>query len=134
MTKIPVKYGLELTIFVNAIFLFSFYEACTNPNTTGIIILVFTFLLVNYLIFSIRYSVDQHNLYIKYGIFATTTIELKDIKEVKKTKNLISSPAPSVFGRVKIISTFQDVIISPLYYEEFKALLKQKNPNIEFKD
>lgn len=134
MTKIPVKYGLELIIFMNSIFLFSFYEAKKDPNTLGIIVLIFTAILANYLILSIKYSVDHYKFYIKYGIFATTTIELKDIKRIEKTKSWISSPAPTIFGRVKVISTFQDIIISPADYQEFKNIILKRNPNIEFID
>ncbi len=134
MTSIPVRYGKEILIFMNLTFLFCFLASYENPHKWGLITLLITVIFANYVLLGIKYSIDDQNLYIKNSIFGTTTISIKDIKAIKKTGNILSAPAPSIFGRVAISSTFHDTVISPLHYEEFKQMLLSRNPKIEFTD
>ncbi len=134
MTVIPVRYGLEILIFVYLIFLFICIVAFENPNTLGIITLTAMILFTNYAVFGIKYSIDNENLYIKNSIFGTTTVPIATIKTVEKTQSILSSPAPSIFGRVRILSKAHDIIISPRHYDEFKNLLLSINPEIVFKN
>lgn len=136
MKNIPVKIGWELLIPLNLIFIFMIISGFTDEKisavVTGFIILVF----INYTFFSIRYCIDEQNfLHIKNGIFGTTKIPVNAIYKIEKTWNPLSSPAPSIFGRMEIYwKKYNYIIISPKDFNDFKNELLKINPNITVKE
>jgi len=136
MKNIPVKIGWELLIPLNLIFTFMIISGFTDEKisavVTGFIILVF----INYTFFSIRYCIDEQNfLHIKNGIFGTTKIPVNAIYKIEKTWNPLSSPAPSIFGRMEIYwKKYDYIIISPKDFNDFKNELLKINSNITIKE
>jgi hypothetical protein len=80
----------------------------------------------------ISYRIIGNELIIRNSIFGSTRIPISDIRNVKRTKNPISSPAPSIFGRIEIIYKNGSIIISPKDFDLFKNELLKINPNITF--
>lgn len=134
MKNIPVKIGWELVIPILLIIAVSNFSAIKSESWKALIapVLILGFVLV--VIFGIRYRIDSQKLYIQNSIFGTTKININDISRIEKTWNPLSSPAPSIFGRVQIYYTNGSIIISPKNYEEFKNELLKINPNITVKD
>ena len=134
MKNIPVKIGWELVIPILLIIAVSNFSAIKSESWKALIapVLILGFVLVG--IFGIRYRIDSQKLYIQNSIFGTTKINIDDISRIEKTWNPLSSPAPSIFGRVQIYYTNGSIIISPKNYEEFKNELLKINPNITVKD
>ncbi len=134
MKNIPVKIGWELVIPILLIIAVSNFSAIKSESWKALIapVLILGFVLV--VIFGIRYRIDSQKLYIQNSIFGTTKINIDDISRIEKTWNPLSSPAPSIFGRVQIYYTNGSIIISPKNYEEFKNELLKINPNITVKD
>ena len=134
MKNIPVKIGWELVIPILLIIAVSNFSAIKSESWKALIapLLILGFVLV--VIFGIRYRIDSQKLYIQNSIFGTTKININDISRIEKTWNPLTSPAPSIFGRVQIYYTNGSIIISPKNYEEFKNELLKINPNITVKD
>ncbi len=133
MKNIPVKIGWEILVFVLIVLIISNYQSFLKMELKPILFAVCIFGLVLGLCFSIKYRLDEANLYIKNSIFRTTKIKIEDIYKIEKTYNPISSPAPSIFGRVEIYYKNQSIVISPKEFDEFADVLLKINPNIIIK-
>jgi membrane protein YdbS with pleckstrin-like domain len=86
--------------------------------------------LVLALLFSMRYCIDESNLYIKLGPISFSTIPLNNIQKVEHSYNPLSSPASSL-KRLFIKSEGKEVLISPSDEDEFIRLLKTRNQDIQ---
>lgn len=94
----------------------------------GFIIFIYAFVL--HIFLKTSYTVENKILKIKCGFLFKKNIPIETIKTIKKTKSLMSSPAPS-FDRVEIIyGKFDAVIISPKDKIGFTNDLTATNPNI----
>ncbi len=134
MKNIPVKIGWELLLFILIVIIFSTYQEILKLDWRALILPIIIFALVSGLCFSIKYKLDQEFFYVKNSIFGTTKINVKDIYKIEKTRNLISSPAPSISGRVEIYFKNNSIVISPKNFEEFKNDLLKIKPNITVKE
>lgn len=130
MKKIPVKVGCEILLLVYGIFFFMLYQYYVDPKAGAAIVIALYFIFVTVTIFGIRYRIVAHTLEIRNGLFGTTKIDINTIARIEKTWNAISSPAPSIFGRVEIYYHQKSVVISPQNFEAFKDELLSVNPNI----
>ena len=133
MKIIPVKYGLDILLVVYGAFFFMVYQYYSEPKPVALIIMALYFIFVTICIFGIRYSIDDQILKINTSFFGTTNIDIHQIKTIEKTWNALSSPAPSVFGRVEIFYENKSIVISPQNLEEFKQNLLSINPSITIK-
>ena len=134
MKKIPVKYGIETFIIILLPFLFIISESISNEKFSGILVSFAVLVFVCWVIFGIQYFVDGQLLIIKNSFFGKTKIDINEITKVEKTSNMLSSPAPSLTGRIEIYYGNKSIVISPKFFEEFKNELLRINPNINFKD
>ena len=134
MKNIPVRVGWELLLFVFVVMIFSTYQEILKHNWKALTFLMIIFGLVSGLCFSIKYKLDQEFFYIKNSIFGTTKIDVKDIYKIEKTWNQLSSPAPSIMGRIEIYYKDDSIVISPRDFDELKNELLRINPNITVKE
>lgn len=132
--NIPTKIGLELLLPLNLLFAFIAYQAYNEPKIEGYIVLILVVIFINYSLFSIKYFIDNNILHIKNGIFGTTKIPISEINKIEKTWNMISSPAPSIIGRIEIFYKGNSIVISPKNFDELKSALLKINPNIIVKE
>lgn len=83
-----------------------------------------------YVLAAIKYKIHDNELTVSGGFLINGTIDIEDIKQIKKTRSLISSPAAS-FDRIQIFYGGNDsVIISPKEKKEFIDHLLSINPDI----
>ena len=134
MKKIPVKYGIDTFIIILLPFLFIISESISNEKFSGILVSFAVLVFVCWVIFGIQYFVDGQFLIINNSFFGKTKIDINEINKVEKTSNMLSSPAPSLTGRIEIYYENKSIVISPKYFEEFKNELLRINPTINFKD
>ena len=134
MKKIPVKYGIDTFIIILLPFLFIISESISNEKFSGILVSFAVLVFVCWVIFGIQYFVDGQFLIIKNSFFGKTKIDINEITKVEKTSNMLSSPAPSLTGRIEIYYGNKSIVISPKFFEEFKNELLRINPDINFKD
>ena len=129
-----VSYGLLIAVFI--VF---FSPLILNLIKTGInlnLILISFFLIIIYglithMFLKTHYIIEGNKLKIKCGFFTYKPIEINEIREISKSSNIISSPAPS-FDRIEIkYGKFEEMIISPKDKFEFAKYLTSLNPNIK---
>jgi hypothetical protein len=133
MKNIPVRIGWELLIPVFLIILLPISLDVKNGNWEILLLPSAIFGAVVLLMITISYKIDDEFLYVRNSIFGTTKIKINDITKIEKTGNLISSPAPSIIGRVEIFFTNGSIIISPKNFNDFENELLTINPNITVK-
>jgi len=131
--KSKVSYGLliaiSLIMFGPFIFKLSDYTLNTQ-RILGILLLLVTFALILHMFLTTIYTIDNGKLKIKSGFFSYKPIEISEIKRIKKTNNIISSPAAS-FDRIEIqYGKFKSIIISPKDKLNFCKDLNELNPEI----
>lgn len=131
-----VSYGLLIFIFL--IFfgplIWDFANGRTEGKSIGLLIFMsLVFLFIVHLFFGTNYTIQNGLLKIRSGLFSFKPIEISQIKEVSKTRVLLSSPAPS-FDRILIkYGKFDEIIISPKDKFQFAKDLCQINPEIKDK-
>lgn len=132
----PSKVSYGLMIFIFMIFFAPFIFHIIDEGFSELVSVVLVFLIILYgfivyLFFQTVYIIENSQLKIKFGFFSFKPIDIMDIKEISKTSNIISSPAPS-FDRVEIkYADFGSVIISPKDKTSFSKDLVQLNPEIK---
>ncbi|WP_187269328.1 PH domain-containing protein [Algibacter pacificus] len=98
----------------------------------GIFLLVYGLCL--YLNFSTKYTITESGiLEVICGFLYHKRFDIKKIKSVAKTGNLMSSPAPSLDRIELTYGKFDVIVISPKDKNEFARALQQVNPEIENK-
>ncbi len=136
MTKIyksKISYGLLLVIFL--VFYGPLVPDLINKElnskmlmTIGLLTLFFALIL--HMFFKTRYIIDDNKLKIKCGLIPYKPIDIATIKEIARTKSIISSPAPS-FDRIVIkYGKYDEIIISPKDKQNFVKDLLRINPKI----
>ena len=129
-----VSYGLLIFVFLLFYLplLPNLFIGEINEKTIGLIYfetVVFTFIV--HLFLNTVYSIENTSLKIRCGVFSYRPIDINLIKEISKTKSIISSPAPS-FDRILIkYGKFDELIISPKDKINFINDLMKVNPNIK---
>lgn len=97
---------------------------------SAIMLLTIAFLLHIFLGTTYRIN-DRNQLMVKSGFIFNASIEIANIRSIRKTRNLISSPAPS-FDRIEIkYGEWDMIIISPKDKHEFARALLKINPDID---
>jgi hypothetical protein len=97
----------------------------------GLIVILLSVAFIVYMFLSTAYEVEQNILKIRSGFFFHRTIPIDSIKEIRATRNPISSPAASL-DRLLIISNMSDsIMVSPKDKEAFVDHLTAINPNIQ---
>lgn len=136
ITKYPSKISYPLLIIVFIIFfcapIFNFIESGISIDlvlNSSFLMIVFGFVI--HIFFSTAYIIEGNELKVRCGFKSYPPIVIKEIKEIKKTNNMISAPAAS-FDRIAIkYGKFEEIIISPKNKLEFVKHLVDINPSIE---
>lgn len=93
--------------------------------------LIIIFGLILHMFLKTTYTIEDDKLKIKCGFFKYKPIKISAIKEISKSSNLRSSPAPS-FDRIEIkYGKVEKMIISPKNKLQFTKNLTCLNPNIK---
>jgi len=96
------------------------------------IIMFATVIFVGWIWFGTSYIISEEILIIRCGPFSER-IKIKDIKSIKKTRNLLSSAALSI-DRIEIKYGYSGMtLISPEDRVQFVGLILKKNNNINIK-
>ena len=127
------KIGLEIIIPILIILAFGFKNIINEPKVAPIILLILVLAFITYMLTSIKYTVENQNLNIKAGFLINQNINIMNIESIKKSKNILSSPAASL-DRIEIIENNKNSrLISPKNKIEFIEELNKINPQIDVK-
>lgn len=121
---------LSLLLFAPLVMDLSESEADSSLiGMTLFILPVYGFVLFTFL--RTRYTINGDTLHIQCGFFTYSPIPIRNIREVTRTRSILSSPAPS-FDRIEVkYDKFNSLILSPKNKKEFVAELQKCNPNIQ---
>jgi len=131
MEKFKSKIDLWFVILVGILFTLILIRLAYDQNWVGFIFIIFVISYVIYSFSTTTYSIEGDKLKIKCGYFFNFLIEIKDIKTISETFNIISSPALS-FNRLEILyNKFDTLLISPKDKNRFLETIKRINPEIK---
>lgn len=127
------KVSFVLLIIIFFVLLGSFFRAFQNLQIIPILICVILNILILFLFFYTKYTISQTNLNVNASFLVNKNIDIMTINKIKNSKSIISAPAAS-FDRLEIFyNTFDSVLISPKFKEQFLSDLININPRIEIK-
>jgi hypothetical protein len=132
MKRYHSKIGALFLIPVLVLLISLSYSVYNETKIFGIAVLITISSFILDLICRTYYFIKDDYLFIRCGIF-TTTIEVKSIRKISDSKNLISSPALSIDRLEIIYNKFDSVLISPKDKAGIINDLKQANPDIIIK-
>lgn len=131
MEKFKSKIDLWFVILVSILFTLLLIRLAYDQNWVGFIFIIVVISYVIYSFLTTVYSIEGDKLKIKCGYFFNFLIEIKDIKKISETFNIISSPALS-FNRLEILyNKFDTLLISPKDKIRFLEAVKRINPEIK---
>ncbi len=132
--KAKVSYLLLIVIFAlffTPAILGIIYKGIHKEFYVSIGILISSYLFILIMFLNTDYLIENNELKIKCGFLFHKKINIMEIKSIKKTNSLISSPAPS-FDRIEITyGTSDTIIISPKDKVTFTKDLTRINHNIK---
>jgi len=113
-TKIPFgMLSLLSLVFIIPVVFELFYNGVTEQFYVLSGIMIPTYAFVLHIFLMTDYRIEDNILEIKSGFLVHLKIDIAEIKEIRKTSSLMSSPAPS-FDRIEIkYGKYDEVIISP---------------------
>jgi hypothetical protein len=129
------KFGWAVFLFMTALFTVIFwmnFDYEEGPWGAFSLVLVFGGILGLFSILSVstRYTISATSLHIRCLPFYNKIIEMTAITKVAVTRNLISSPAPSL-DRIEVyFGKYDSIVISPKDKLQFMEDLKKANPSI----
>jgi hypothetical protein len=125
----PSKRDWWLGLLIWGLVLLAAVPALLKPGKGQLIIMVAVILFVGWIWFGTGYEISDGELKIRSGPFRQR-ISIQEIRENKKTRNPLSSPACSL-DRMEIkYGQSKRVMISPADKEGFIRLLVGKSPQI----
>ncbi len=123
-----------LAIILIAILLPMIYILKEPHNFIHLIVPLLSFFAILNLFLTIKYTIIGNTLNVKVSFWFNQNIDINTIKEIKKTRSLLSSPAASVTDRILIkYGKYNQIILSPKDKHNFIKTLISINPEIENK-
>lgn len=114
-------------------FLIILINSFSQKSWVLVIICIIFLSLLLHLFFTTKYIITQENLNIKSSFFYNLNVDIKTIRKVSETNNILSSPATSIDRLEVFYNKFDSILISPKEKKEFINNLLKINPNIEVK-
>jgi hypothetical protein len=131
MIAFKSKIGLELVIPISLILIACATLMIIEKSWVGLIIILLVAILISLIFQSIRYRIDQDKLWVECGGFKYKPIDILSIREIKKSRDPISSPAASLDRIAIICEGSKKILLSPDQKKEFVQGLLDINPNIK---
>jgi hypothetical protein len=119
-----------LGLLIWGLMLLAAIPALLKPGKGQLTIMIAVILFIGWIWFGTRYEILEDELKIRCGPF-TQRISLQEIKEIKRTRSPLSSPACSL-DRMEIkYGKSRRVMISPADKENFIKTIIEKSPSIQ---
>lgn len=133
-TKVyPSKFGWAVFLFLLVLFLSLFWVGYDSEKEHQWIFMLIGISTLGFFVLTSKltnYRIEEHYLHIKCPPFYNKKIAINSITKVAVSRNLISSPAPSL-DRIEIyFNTYDSIVISPKDKLQFMEDLKRINPSI----
>jgi len=126
----PTKRDVWLGILIWGLMLFGMIPAIIQSAKLPLVIMILVVLFVGWIWFGTGYEISEDRLKISCGPFRQR-IPIKEIKEIKRTRSPLSSPACSL-DRMEIkYGKSKRIMISPADKENFIKTIMKKSRNIQ---
>lgn len=133
MEKFKSKTDLWFILFLILLFGLILARLVYDGDWVAFAFILLVTAFIGHVFLTTYYDVKDNKVLIKCGFFYNMEIEIKDIKQVSESYNIISSPALS-FDRLEILyDKFDTILISPNDKLRFIETIKKINPQIEIK-
>jgi hypothetical protein len=133
MKKYKSKIDLWLVVLLSVVFGVIIISLMINKVWIGLAIMLIPSVFVLNMFTSTFYTLDGYELIIKCGLLYKVVVPINDIKRIRESNDLISSPALSI-DRLEIqYGKFETVLISPKEKFSFIDAVKTLKPDIEIK-
>jgi hypothetical protein len=131
MKTFKSKVGMELVIPIALIVGINLLVMVYLNVWPAVTILFFVGLFIVHLFLTTYYQIDGIFLKIKSGLIYSSTIDIRSLKRIVRTRTYFSAPATSLDRLEILYNKFDTVIISPNDKDNFIKELKSVNPDIE---
>jgi hypothetical protein len=125
------KIGLEIVIPLVIILGGTSFLMIYKNSWFGLFIISLVVVFISHMLLTTFYKVDKNILTIKCGFLFNKEIEIKKIKKIEETNNILSSPAASLDRLAIFIDKYEPIMVSPKDKEGFIKELIQINADIE---
>ena len=126
----PTKRDVWLGILIWGLMLFGMIPAIIQSAKLPLVIMILIVLFIGWIWFGTGYEISEDQLKISCGPFRHR-IPIQEIKEIKRTRSPLSSPACSL-DRMEIkYGKSKRIMISPADKENFIKTIMKKSQNIQ---
>lgn len=125
------KIGLELVIPISLILTGCAILMAAERSWPGLLIILLVAAGIGWILVSIEYRIDREHLTVHCGGFRYRSIDIHSIREIKKSRDPISSPAGSLDRIAILCEGSKKILLSPEQKKEFVQGLLDINPNIK---
>ncbi len=126
----PSKRDFWLGLLIWGLMLLGAVPAFLKPGKGQLMIMIAVILFVGWIWFGTGYEISESELKIRCGPFRQR-VPLQEIREIKRTRNPLSSPACSL-DRMEIkYGKSKRVMISPADKANFIKMMIEKSPQIQ---
>ena len=131
MEKFKSKIDLWLVVLLVLIFGFQLTQLASGQKWATFIFTLSVGAFIVHLFANTFYEIENDKLRIKSGFLVNSLIEIKNIKKISETFNVMSSPALSL-DRIEIFyGKNNSILISPKDKSGFFEAIKSINPEVE---
>ncbi|WP_421828165.1 PH domain-containing protein [Larkinella sp.] len=127
------KIGLELAIPLGLVLGSISILMILNRIWPGVFILLAVVAFIVYLFLNTRYTIRNGKLEVTAGFLYQSTIDVGAIRQIRETRNPLSSPALSLDRLEIVYNRYDGVLLSPKDKQGFVNDLLELNPAIEVK-
>jgi len=131
MTTYKSKIGFEIVIPITLILAGTGILMAYEKVWLGLALIFLISAFIAHMFLTTYYKIDNITLLVKCGFFFDRSFSIYTIKEIKETKNFISSPAASLDRLLITYNKYDTVVVSPKEKSAFISHLTRINPNIK---
>lgn len=131
MEKFKSKIDLWLVVLLILIFGFQLRELGNAQKWVSFSFTLSILAFIAHLFANTFYEIENNKLRIKSGFLVNSLIEIKNIKKVSETFNVLSSPALSLDRLEIFYGKNNSILISPKDKTRFFEAIKKINPEVE---
>ena len=133
MTVYPSRVSISILIFIFLMNVYTGYQVYLSGEIVPLIISAVIFLFVLAVFLTIRYYIDPETKTLKIKVcgLPSGTIDLTQVKEIRKSHSIFSAPAASLSRICLDIKGGPDVLLSPRYQQDFLEEVRKINPDVK---
>ncbi|MDQ8014038.1 MAG: PH domain-containing protein [Flavobacterium nitrogenifigens] len=131
MEKFKSKIDIWLAFLLILIFGLALIQFVYNQDWIDLTFILLVIAFIVHMFATTFYIIENDKLRIKCGFLINILIEIKSIKKISETFNVLSSPALSLDRLEIVYGKYNSVLISPKEKKRFMEAIKSVNSEVE---